>query len=255
MKSFARRICFLCFTAILLSFTACSGKKGGSSVDPEQMKYLSMSLIGYCDGEGALPANIEGFKAWQGSKETPEAVLTQMGSGDIVVPWGVNLTNLFRIPGGIDSYVIIYEKDAPTKGGHVVMGLGNVKKVTAEEFKSLKLAHAAKDAGKVWATEGDKATADKLVGQWELTKGSGVGPIEGAILEFEPPAMRFTLNKKPVGAWNYMIEGKTLEVIPAGDGKKEKHKIKELTDTKLVTEDEKGNVEEYKKLPKVEFKR
>jgi uncharacterized protein (TIGR03066 family) len=247
MSSFSRQACVFCIAVVLLTLTACSGKKG---VKPEEMQYLAVALINECDGTNKGVASIEQLETSPNTRDLPKTILEQARSGEVVVPWKVNLNNLAKLPGGLGSYVIVYEKDAPTKGGYIVMGLEKAKKVTAEEFKTLKLAHDAADAGKVWTTESEKRTADKLVGTWELTKGSGMGPVPGTTMEFTPPAVivRYEARgKREKKTWNYKIDGETIVVIPAGDAKKDKLTIKSLTATKLVTEDEQGNVEEYKK--------
>jgi uncharacterized protein (TIGR03066 family) len=247
MRSFSRQAGVFCIAVVLLALTACSGKKG---VKPDDLTHVSIILINECDGSNKGVASIEQLEASPNARDLPKSVFDQIRSEDIVVPWKVNLSKLAMLPGGLGSYVIVYEKDAPTKGGYVVMGLEKAKKVTAEEFKTLKLAHDAADAGKVWTTESEKRTADKLVGTWELTKGSGMGPVPGTTMEFSPPAVivRYEAKgKREKKTWNYKIEGETIVVIPAGDAKKDKLTIKTLTGSKLVTEDEQGNAEEYKK--------
>ena len=76
--------------------------------------------------------------------ENDEKLLGRIRSGDIVVRWNVWVLGLAKKPGGNGAYVVAYDKDAPTKGGHVVMGDAAVKKVTPEEFKSLQLAEPDK---------------------------------------------------------------------------------------------------------------
>jgi hypothetical protein len=132
-------------TAILLFLSACSGKKedGKGALDPDHMKYVGVALVQYCDMENKGPANVEEqTKKW--GNDLPKAAIEAIGSGKIVVPWNVNLSKVGKGPADLKSYVILYEKDAPTKGGYVMMGIEDPKKVTAEEFKSLKLAHDQK---------------------------------------------------------------------------------------------------------------
>ena len=62
-----------------------------------------------------------------------------------MVIWGILSADLVRkdkVRGRLP--IVAYEKDAPTKGGSVALADGNVYKVTADEFKSLKLASPGK---------------------------------------------------------------------------------------------------------------
>ncbi|HZT83368.1 MAG TPA: TIGR03066 family protein [Gemmataceae bacterium] len=106
------------------------------------------------------------------------------------------------------------------------------------------------------AQNADKKAPNKenLVGVWDVTK-SEEAP-KGATIEFtrdgkviisipqEGKAIKFE--------GTYTVEGnKITTAIKFGDKvKKETVTIKELSDTKLVTVDEKSKVEEFKKRPK-----
>jgi hypothetical protein len=150
MKSLARVIVFVCVPACLLALAGCSGKDkdksnpSGSSIDPTDLQVLDLALVQYCVENGKGAAKIEDLKPHLRLATDPEALMARVRSGEIVVPWNVNFEELKQIPPGIQQFVVIYEKDAPTRGGYVVMGIENPKKVTAEEFKKLKLAHDQK---------------------------------------------------------------------------------------------------------------
>jgi hypothetical protein len=55
-------------------------------------------------------------------------------SGEVVVTWGAAMTGEGEVGKG-NSEVIAYEKSAPTGGGYVLLTTGEVKQMTAEEFK------------------------------------------------------------------------------------------------------------------------
>jgi uncharacterized protein (TIGR03066 family) len=98
---------------------------------------------------------------------------------------------------------------------------------------------------------GDKGAKGKIVGVWEvasgdLPKGSTIEFTKDGKVKFEIKAEG--KNVSEVGT--YVLDGETIKTAHQGkDGKdvKEVHKIKKLTDSELVTEDEKGKVEEFKK--------
>jgi uncharacterized protein (TIGR03066 family) len=106
-----------------------------------------------------------------------------------------------------------------------------------------------KDGGK---DSGKKTTEEKLLGTWEMTK----GPAEalGSTLEFAKDG-KLTQTAKIKGMEpvvmpaTYKVEGDKFIVSMKVGGKdiKDENKIKELSDTKLITEDKDGKVEEYTK--------
>ena len=100
--------------------------------------------------------------------------------------------------------------------------------------------------------DGKKAAsnADKIVGTWEVTKGAEMPA--GATVEFTKEGkLKATVKageKSITSEGTYKVEGDSLmTVMKTPEEKKETLKIKSLTDTKLVTEDEKGKTDEFKK--------
>jgi uncharacterized protein (TIGR03066 family) len=97
----------------------------------------------------------------------------------------------------------------------------------------------------------DKSTKEKLLGTWEVTKSKELPP--GSTLEFRKDGklkMTFTAgNKTQSVEMDYAVEKEAIKVTIEVNGKKasDVNKIKTLTDTKLVTQDSKGNVDEFKK--------
>lgn len=69
--------------------------------------------------------------------------LTQLTEGNFVVFWGTPLTDLGEEAGRVPSdKVLAYEKQVPEQGGHVLLLDRTIKKVTADEFKSMPKAGA-----------------------------------------------------------------------------------------------------------------
>jgi len=122
---------------------------------------------------------------------------------------------------------------------------------------------SSKKDDKGGTTEGAKSStpssggsnADKIVGKWEISKPGKEGPPPGTTVEFTKDG-KYTMSMK-VGdkmesmSGTYKVEGDSIKTAmkpPGGkDEVKETIKIKSLTDTKLVTEDDKGSVDEFTK--------
>src|SRR5262245_59609599 len=95
--------------------------------------------------------------------------------------------------------------------------------------------------------------ADKIVGTWELAKAGEEMP-SGSTFEFTKDGkmkINIKVGEQPVSVQGtYKVEGDTLSTSGKGtDGKEktEKSKIKKLTDTTLILEDDKGKEVEFKK--------
>jgi uncharacterized protein (TIGR03066 family) len=94
--------------------------------------------------------------------------------------------------------------------------------------------------------------AKKLVGLWEVTKSDSAPP--GATVEFTGGGkmqLRAKLGDKELKIdGTYELKGDDIisTLTFAGQTKTETNKIKKLTDKQLVVEDEKGKVEEYKRV-------
>jgi uncharacterized protein (TIGR03066 family) len=94
----------------------------------------------------------------------------------------------------------------------------------------------------------------KIVGIWEPTKGDAP---KGSTLEFTKDGkLKIVLDadgKKLTIEGTYEIDGKALKTNlkgPDGKERKETMTIEELSDNKLVTKDEKGKTDEFKKQEK-----
>jgi uncharacterized protein (TIGR03066 family) len=94
--------------------------------------------------------------------------------------------------------------------------------------------------------------AKKLLGVWEVVKSESAPP--GATVEFTADS-KLKLRAKVDGKelkidGTYELKGDDIisTLTFAGQTKKETNTIKNLTDKKLVIEDDKGKVEEYKRL-------
>ena len=143
---------------LLLALVSCSGKKkegggddkkggdkGGEKgqVSELEMKVVALALMKATDDadtKGKPLSKVDELKGYLAADVDEEATMAKLRSGEITVVLGFSLPAVAKAPGGLPAHVIAHEKDAATKGGYVAMGDVSVKKVTAEEFKTLKLA-------------------------------------------------------------------------------------------------------------------
>jgi uncharacterized protein (TIGR03066 family) len=99
----------------------------------------------------------------------------------------------------------------------------------------------------------EASNQEKLLGTWVVAKSKGAPP--GATLEFtKDNKMKMTVKqdgKEQSMDATYVVEGNkiitTMKLPPDGKEKKETATIEKLTDTELVTKDEKGETDEFKK--------
>jgi uncharacterized protein (TIGR03066 family) len=105
--------------------------------------------------------------------------------------------------------------------------------------------------GKNGKPAGEKSNAEKIIGTWEVVKSEEAPP--GAIMEFTKDGkMKMTakiMGKEQTMEATYKVDGDKITVTMKAGGKEktETATIKTLTDTKLVTEDEKKKIDEFKK--------
>jgi hypothetical protein len=84
------------------------------------------------------PAKTADFKAME--RMSPIG-LNAVRSGAVVVRFGAELPDVGEEPGkGSGDEVLAYEKEVPTSGGHVLMLNRTIKSMSADEFKSARLA-------------------------------------------------------------------------------------------------------------------
>ena len=97
----------------------------------------------------------------------------------------------------------------------------------------------------------EASTADKLAGVWEVVKSEDAPP--GATIEFTKDGkMKMTVNvkgKEMSQEGMYKVEGDKITSIQtfAGKERRETATIQTLNDTTLITRDEKGKVDEFKR--------
>ncbi len=103
-----------------------------------------------------------------------------------------------------------------------------------------------------------ESNREKLLGVWratgknpELPKGSHLEFTSDKKVKLSVPIDDKDKDRLQIFAGTYQVEGARIKVVmPGADGKDQKQtlKIVELTDLKLVTEDEKGIIDEFNRI-------
>jgi uncharacterized protein (TIGR03066 family) len=100
-------------------------------------------------------------------------------------------------------------------------------------------------------THAEASNADKLVGVWEVVKSEEAPP--GATIEFTKDGkLKMAVNvkgKEMTQEGTYKVEGDKITSVQTFGGKEHRETaiIQTLNDTTLVTRDEKGKVDEFKR--------
>jgi hypothetical protein len=103
------------------------------------LKQIGLAYHNCIDATGKPPANA---KALAPFFENDKRILGLLEKEDIVFFYGVGIA---QMTAGTSNTILAFEKDAPTKGGLVLMGDASVKKVSADDFKKANLAGKLKE--------------------------------------------------------------------------------------------------------------
>ncbi|APW61052.1 hypothetical protein [Paludisphaera borealis] len=102
--------------------------------DEAALQQVGEMLRDYQLSNGAPPHTLKQLQANAGA--SPGGV-EQLRSSGVVVIWGATLPDTKEEPGGSpDEDVLAYGKDAPEKGGAVLLLNRTVRTMTADEFKA-----------------------------------------------------------------------------------------------------------------------
>lgn len=129
----------LMFSVLALTLIGCGGgtSSATSATNTETANDVAEMLREFSEGKKTAPASLADLDKTDASATHPlghAAVARQ----DFIVFWRTAIN-----PANADT-VLAYEKEAPAKGGAVIMGDGNVKAMTADEFNAAKKAGAVK---------------------------------------------------------------------------------------------------------------
>lgn len=120
----------LAATALIAVSAGCSGKPAAEvSPDAERrgrLKEVSELLALHGEQKKKPPARIGDLRPFENASPGGYASLR---TGDIVPVWGA-------LPDAGSTAVLAHEKKTPTEGGLVLLANGDVKEMTADEFKT-----------------------------------------------------------------------------------------------------------------------
>ena len=129
---FRNRTCLLaCLLALGLLPAGCAkkaGNAGPASRGAAPLGEIYEMVSDYVKSHGKAPAGVDSLKQ---SQPIYPAGFQALKSGECVVVWGAK-------PDKAGSAGLGYEKDAPQKGGAVLLSNGKVKAMTAQEFEAAK---------------------------------------------------------------------------------------------------------------------
>jgi hypothetical protein len=117
----------LCLTAVLLL----AGGARAADVTANDLKQIGLAYHNMNDATNKAPAKAKDLAPYF---ENSKKLLNFLESGQIVFLYNVRLQQILG-GAGTSNTVLAYVKEAPTKGGLVLMADGSVKKMTADEFK------------------------------------------------------------------------------------------------------------------------
>jgi hypothetical protein len=126
------RLAAVCAVGLLAAGAARADKRLAND-----LKQLGLAYHNYYADFNKGPANAEALAPYF---ENDKRILKLLKDEDITFFFGVGI---LQMPAGTTNTVLACEKEAPEKGGYVLMGDGSVRKLSPEEFKK------APKAGKV----------------------------------------------------------------------------------------------------------
>jgi len=112
----------------------CGSKSGPGGAGAAQAPVLQevANLLRAAAAEGRAPSKVADLAKF--STAYPDAYQA-VKSGDVVVVWGAKVAGEGETASAAAS-VIAYEKKAPTEGGWVLLANGEIKEMSADEFKA-----------------------------------------------------------------------------------------------------------------------
>lgn len=97
-----------------------------------QLKALGLAFHRFHDAHSKAPSDWESLEGFLDRSPNERAAVQQLHAQGVVVQWGVSFA---KATIGTSNFVLAYEKDAPQKGGGVLMMDGSVWSLTAEDLR------------------------------------------------------------------------------------------------------------------------
>lgn len=124
----------LTMALVLVGFIGCSGSKSaGDAKRTNDVREIGLAFHEFFGANAKPPTQASDLKPYI----KDEKAYALLSSSDFVFIWGVGFPDMAGNPDGSGGTILGYEKDAPEKGGLVLLGDGVVKNMTAEEFKKM----------------------------------------------------------------------------------------------------------------------
>jgi hypothetical protein len=144
MRVFGVTVCLF-----LLAASGCGSSGNTPTVQQEKETYLQQVGEMVRNYQMAKNKPPESLKDLNSVRSVSANGFDAVQSGKVVLRFGAALTDTKEEPGPPSSdEILAYEKETPTSGGQVIMIDRNIKSMTADEFKSAKLAgKSSSDAG------------------------------------------------------------------------------------------------------------
>jgi hypothetical protein len=114
--------------------------QGYQNLTALDLRQIGLAYLMYADVHDIGPATGDELRPFLEDLKNKQQLINLVKSGQVVLVYQVRPADIKHDPGG---YVLGYFKDVPASGGFVIKGNGEVVKMTAEEFKSAKLAKSA----------------------------------------------------------------------------------------------------------------
>jgi hypothetical protein len=130
-----RRVLALAAVVLLVGAAAAPARQFDSKKIPNDLRQIALAYHSYVDANGKGPAKAEDLAPYL---ENDKRMVGLLKDKDVVLFYGYKITEIANAE-GTSNTVMGYEKDAPTKGGCVVMFDGSVKKMSADDFKKAKM--------------------------------------------------------------------------------------------------------------------
>jgi predicted Zn finger-like uncharacterized protein len=114
---------------------------GGGERDPRlenDLRQIGIAYHNYCDTFRKGPAKAEDLLPFMEKKDVR---LLNLLKNDLVFIYHVNIPDMID---GTSNTILAYQKDAPTRGGYVLFGDADVRRLSAEEFRTKPLARPRK---------------------------------------------------------------------------------------------------------------
>jgi hypothetical protein len=119
---------------VLAMGAGCSKTGGVASITPQEttLQEVADLIRATTQANGRGPTKVADFDKVQSMY--PQGYQA-VKSGEVVVIWNTGVKGEGEVAKGGGS-IIAYEKDAPNSGGYVLLSSGQIKKMTADEFKA-----------------------------------------------------------------------------------------------------------------------